>query len=224
MGNAELSGSGIRDDRLGSVVESVEAILRLRVYSHKYSIISYLSERPGSMSNDVQSHCRSASSTYFKCLKELQHANIIVALPSSASLRNQHYDLAPQTKAFLESRHRAIGRYFSWRARHNAPGGAGVLQSVRSIEQELGVRYYSPEYEAIMFLYERGRASAQEICANSSSAHASFYAMLKRLAEIGQISASRSSNDRRQKWYCLSERTAAVLDEAHAHIARSKLI
>lgn len=212
------------DDRLGSIVREVESDLRMRVYSHKYSIISFLHERPGASSSEILGHCRSASSTFYKCLKELQAANILTNASSSADMRHQYYNIAPTVKSVLDDAHRTIGRYFDRRMHRHNDRAIGIIHSVRSIEQELGIRYYSPEYEAVMYLYEQGHVTAQALCANSSSANAAFYAMLKRLADAGTVDPFRSSINKRQKWYRLSQTTAAVLDAAHARIVNAKLL
>ena len=207
-----------------SVVKEVESALKLRIYSHKYSIVSFIYDNPDSTSLDIQKNCPSSNSTFYKCLGELRDAKIILPLRSSSDMRTRRYNLSPNVKLLLEKRHKSIGGFFSKKLTFEREDRSSIVRLVKSIESEIGFGYYSAEFEIIIFLYENETASPTEMMRSTSTSEASFYSTLKRLCEDEILLRHFSRRNGRRRLYGLSDRTSLILDSAHEILIKSDLL
>ena len=210
---------------LSEIVKSVESELRVRVYSHKYRIISYLFQFPDSLAGDIGRDCPSSSSTFFKSLKELHDCGIVRSSPVETESRARRYDLSEECRSFLEKRHQYISRFFKRRLNLDINQSiSGLVRNTKIIEQELNISYYSSEFEIVIFLYERISARAGEVFEHSHAASTSFYATLKRIFEMGILCVESDQGDKRFKTYSLAKAARAPLDRAHGEIVHLRLL
>lgn len=222
--NLTFFNIALNESSIVSVVKEVESALKLRIYSHKYNILSFIYDNPNSISLDIQKNCPSSKSTFYKCLGELRDAKIILPLGSSSDMRTRRYDLSPNVKLFLEKRYKSIGKFLNKKLMLERDGELSIVRLVKSIEKEIGFSYYSPDFEILIFLYENEIASPTEMMGAASTSEASFYSTLKRLREQKIIFLQFPRKNGRQKLYRLSDRTSSILDSAHRIIVKSDLL
>ena len=204
---------------MAQIIGEVERSTKLRVYSKKYSIISYIYENNEASSTSILANCPLASSTFFASLQDLKRSGIVRsrALPSTQPLRR--YRLSDQTRALINSAYLSIdcwmrSRLFAEDDREIAP----IYAHVGFIEQSLNIRYYSIEFCIVIHLYEMVEARAVDIFNSGKYSSTSFYYTLKRLADMGILSCNADASDNRSKIYALSDHVRSVLDRAHRQI------
>lgn len=204
---------------MAQIIGEVERSTRLRVYSKKYSIISYIYENDGASSTSILANCPLVSSTCFASLQDLKRSGIVRsrALPSTQPLRR--YRLSDQTRALISSAYLSIDRRM--RSRLFAEGdreSAPIYAHIGLIEQSLNIRYYSIEFCIVIHLYEMAEARAVDIFNSGKYSSTSFYYTLKRLADMGILTCTADASDSRSKIYALSDHVRLVLDRAHRQI------
>ena len=219
-----LSLDILNNSSIVSIVKNVESSLKLRIYSHKYSIVSYLYDNPDATSLDIQNNCPSSNSTFYKCLAELRDSKIIRPLRSTSDMRTRRYYLSEHVNLLLEKRHKAIGEFFSKKLTFEREDRSSIVRLVKSIESEIGFNYYTSEFQIIIFLYENEVCTSSQILSSVSTSEASFYSTLKRLIEEKIIMIDFIDANKRQKSYRLSENVEFVLDSAHRLLVASDLL
>lgn len=224
VSNIGMDRPAAENTSIMTVVRDVELALKLRVYSHKYSIISCLYDHPQLSSLKIRKNCPSSDSTFYKCLKELREAEIVAPAMSAGDMRTHRYSLAPEVRLFLNKRHKAIGEFFAQKLTFENSDRRSIVRLTSEIESKLSVTYYSPTFEIIMCLYEKEKSIPSAIFEKTSTSEASFYNNIRWLVDEGHINSQSPNFNKRKKYYRLSDLTSEILDGAHRRLVQSHLL
>lgn len=213
------------NQNLAQIIDEVERSTKLRIYSKKYSIISYIYQNDGASCTTIQANCPFASSTFFSSLQDLKRSGIVRAGASSGSRFRRRYRLSAETRHLISSAYLSIDR---WMRSRLLPEGREQIDSIdihiASIEKSLNIRYYSIEFDIVIHLYELVEARAVDIFNSGKYSNTSFYYTITRLANMGILECDADASDHRSKVYGLSRDIRAVLDMAHRRIIELGLL
>lgn len=219
-------GHGAMNDKnMAQIIGEVERSTRLRIYSKKYAIISYLYENDGASCSTILANCPFSNSTFFSSLNELKRSGIVKAGSSASCISPRPYRLSNEVRHVIGSAHLSIERWMRSRLSKDCSEKIGPIDIyVSLIEQNLNIRYYSIEFDIVIHLYEVFKARAIDIFNSGKHSNTSFYYTLRRLAEMGILTCKADASDHRSKVYGLSAQVRTVLDSAHERIVELRLL
>jgi DNA-binding PadR family transcriptional regulator len=204
---------------IAKIIDEVEKSTRLRVYSKKYSVISYIYENEIASPSSVLANCSLSSSTFFSLLQQLKNSGIIRSTHMADTALAKCYGLSDDVRGFLDSMYLSIDDWMRHRIYVRERSSLCPLyQHVQTIEDNLGIQYYSIEFRIVIQLYDLREARAIDLFNSGRFSSTSFYYTLKRLTDMGVVNCTAAVADSRSKIYRLSDHVRAVLDHAHRRI------
>lgn len=207
------------------IIDEVEKSTRLRTYSKKYSIISYIYDNNEVTPSSVLANCSLSSSTFFSSMQQLKNAGIVRMTHMQNGIPSGHYDLSRDVRSFLDFTYLSIDDWMRNRIYLREQGALCPLyKHVQTIEDNLDIQYYSIEFRIVIQLYDLGQARAIDLFNLGRFSSTSFYYTLRRLTEMQILQCKTAEADNRSKIYRLSDHVRAVLDHAHRRIVDNGLL
>jgi len=88
-----------------------------------------------------------------------------------------------------------------------------LSEGLNAVEQAFRLRIMTPEFEIILYLYERGPTPSAALRSASRASSAAFSLILKRLVGADILQVEHGSSDRRVRKYKLTDWATDLLDK-----------
>ncbi len=205
--------------RHGEIVAEAGQILGVKVLQPEYEILITLYENGTASTGSLLSHSSWSNSAFYAALHMLLARKLVNAEDSEQDHREIIHSLPENVRQLFNERFTPLSKWFDLHlGASTEEAGFRINQFFRGIESDLKIRFFTPEYEFILLLYEYGRQSPSDISSLSKASPSTIYNIIRRLTKKDIIEFETDALDRRKKYYFLTEGSRVVLDQLHKGI------
>lgn len=190
----------------------------IRVLSFDYEILLDLYELRFATAGELRVLSRAADTTFFTILKSLEAAGSIQSKPDSNDGRRKLYRLSDRIRTNLDDEYSTLPGWIDRKLDGGSSGDDGLAEFFRRTREKLKVRFFSPEFQILLLLFEHGHCTAGELKAGCDASSTSFYTALKILTRLELVVPEQTRSDQRIKRYRMTEATIDALVALHLNL------
>lgn len=201
--------------RKSDLARQIAKKLGVRALAFDYEILLDLYELRFATAGELRALSRAADTTFFTTLKRLEAAGAIISEPDSNDGRRKLYRLSDRIRTSLDEEYSTLPGWIDRKLDGGSAGDDGLSEFFRRTREKLKVRFFSPEFQILLILFEFRTCTAGELKARCDASSTSFYVALKTLVGLGLLIPEQTHDDQRIKRYRLTEATINELVALH---------
>ena len=187
----------------------------IRVLAFDYGILLDLYELGFATAGELRALSRATDTTFFTILKRLEAAGSIESEPDRHDGRRKLYRLSDRTRTSLDEEYSTLPGWIDRKLDGGSTGDDGLSEFFRRTREKLRVRFFSPEFQILLILFEYRTCTTGELKARCDASSTSFYVALKTLVGRELVVPEQTQDDQRIKRYRLTETTINDLVALH---------
>lgn len=190
------------------------ARLGIKVFSPDYQILVHLYERGSATSGELRALSDISPASFQTHLRDLGLRDMVRWDADHADSRRRRYYLSDSTRVILDDEFTFSLHWKPSTAREDA--AQDLREIVQRLRSRLGLRFFTCEYQIILWIYNEGPLRVSELLERSEASPRSFYNALRHLTELGMLLPEGDAVDQRRKRYAIAPWVQQAMDGIYA--------